>query len=106
MEGATRLSPFAGEPSIAAVMRATTPAVAAAADAIGRTTASEIVLEFATVIVAFPGTVVRELETDAAKSVLSANCVGSGFPFQLMADELVKPVPFTRSVKEPCPAMA
>ena len=105
-DGATRLSPFAGEPSVATVMRATTPAVAAAGEAIARTTALEFLPESLAVIVAFPGATMSELDTEAAISVASPNCVGSGFPFQFTTAELVKPVPFSRSVKAPWPAMA
>jgi|SRR5438094_9465428 len=106
MEGATRLSPFAHEPSEATVIRVTTPAVAAAGEAIGNTAAFDVAPESTTVTVALPGVAIREAETVAAKSVLSPNCVGRGFPLQLTTAELVKPVPFTRRVNDPWPAIA
>ena len=106
MEGATRLSPLAGVPSVAAVTSATTPAVAAAGEAIASTTKFEDAPGSFTVMVAFPGAEIRELDTDAARSVLSPNCVGSEWPFQATTDDSVNPIPFTRRVNDPWPAMA
>src|SRR5581483_599392 len=93
MEGLTRLSPLAGEPSDAALINAITPAVAVAPESL-------------TVTVALPGSAISELDTEAARSVASPNWVGSGAPFQLTTDEAVKPVPFTVSVNGPSPAIA
>jgi hypothetical protein len=106
MEGLTRLSPLAGEPSDAALINAITPAVAVAGDAIGSVSALDVAPESLTVTVALPGSAISELDTEAARSVASPNWVGSGAPFQLTTDEAVKPVPFTVSVNGPSPAIA
>src|SRR5579864_9102842 len=106
MEGATRLSPFAGEPSRAMVIKLITPAVTVAGEAMPKGTALEVTAEAETVILTVPGCAMRELETDAAKSVLSPKLVGSEAPFHWITDAAVKPVPLTRSWKGPCPAIA
>jgi hypothetical protein len=82
---------LAAVPSLAVVMSATTPAVAAAGDAIGRMRLLELARESVTVIVAFPGAAMSELETDAARSLLSPNCVDNTLPFQFTSEVFVKP---------------
>jgi len=81
MDGATRLLLFAGVPSGAAVISATTPAVAAAGDAIPKGSEFEVVPESATVIAIVPGVATMALVTCAANPVLDPNWVASALPF-------------------------
>lgn len=104
MEGAIALSSFAGEPSGATVMSWTTPAVAAAGEAIPNGSELEAVPESVTVMVAVPGVTAKSLEMVAFRLVGSPNCVGNGDPFQVTTEDEVNPEPFSRSVNPGTPA--
>jgi hypothetical protein len=99
IEGSTRLSPLAGEPSVAALTSATAPAVAVAGEAMWKATTFELAAPSRTLTVAFPGVAINALETFATMSVLVPKFVGSGLPFQSTTEEAVNPRPLMSSRK-------
>ncbi|PYV17987.1 MAG: hypothetical protein DMG21_06545 [Acidobacteria bacterium] len=107
--GSSILSPFAGEPSGAALTSWTTPAVAVAGEAMEKATEFEATLWSVTEIEALPGDVIFELETVAKISVELLKAVTMperGVPFHSTMEELVNPDPVTWIVNPPCPAIA
>jgi hypothetical protein len=106
MAGATRLSSLAGVPSGATVIICTTPAVAAAGEAMPKGREFEDAPEAGSYTEMFtvPGAATRALVTVAARPALVPNCVGKALPFHSTTEVLGKPVPVARSVKPGVPA--
>ena len=106
IDGATRLLSFADAPSGAMVINWTTPAFAAAVEAMPKLKALEVTLREAsvTLIVAVPAAATRALATVALRFVESPNIVGKGDPFHSISELLVKPVPVAIKVNEGTPA--
>jgi hypothetical protein len=106
MEGPTKLSAFADEPSVAIVISWITPAVAAAGDAMPNCFTFDLVPdeESWTAMLAVPGSAIREFGMDAVRMALVPNVVDTGAPFHWTTEEVVNPVPFTRKLKPPPPA--